>query len=55
MRILIVVICLTLSGCAGTMNGMIRGSGEPISISYTQGMQHDNLQVTMPDGENIYR
>ena len=51
MRILVLVICLTLSACAGTMNGMIRGSGEPISIAYTQGMQHDNLQVTMPDGE----
>jgi hypothetical protein len=35
------------------MNGMIRGSGEPISIDYTQGMQHDNLQVTMPDGETF--
>lgn len=53
MRILVVVICLTLSACAGTMNGMIRGSGEPISIAYTQGMQHDNLQVTMPDGETF--
>ena len=51
MKILIVVICLTLSACAGTMNGMVRGSGERISISYTQGMQHDNLKVKMPDGE----
>jgi len=35
------------------MSGMVRGSGEPISISYTQGMQHDNLKVTMPDGETF--
>lgn len=53
MRIWVVVICLALSACAGTMNGMIRGSGKPISIAYKQGMQHDNLQVTMPDGETF--
>lgn len=53
MRILVVVIFLSLSACAGTMNGMIRGSGEPISIAYTQGMQHDNLQVIMPNGETF--
>lgn len=35
------------------MSGMVRGSGEPISIAYTQGMQHDNLKVTMPDGETF--
>ncbi len=53
MRIWVVVICLALSACVGTMNGMVRGSGKPISMAYTQGMQHDNLQVTMPDGETF--
>ena len=43
--------CLFLCACAGTMNGMIRESGKPVTISYTQAMLHDNLQVTMPDGE----
>jgi hypothetical protein len=51
MRLVVVRFCLTLSACAGTMNGMIRNSGEPVSIAYTQGMQHENRQVTMPDGE----
>lgn len=53
MRIAVLTICLTLSACAGTMNGMLRGSGERISITFTQELQHDNLQVTMPDGESF--
>lgn len=53
MKKLAVVVCFFLSGCTGTMNGMLRGSGEPISIAYTQAMQHDDLQVTMPDGETF--
>lgn len=53
MRLLIVLICVALSACAGTMNGMVRSSGQPLSIAYTQGMQHDNLEVTMPDGETF--
>lgn len=50
---LILISCLSLTACAGpgTMNGMIRGSGQPVSIGYTQNMQSDNLQVTMPGGE----
>ncbi len=47
----LLISCLFLSACAGTMNGMIRESGKPVTISYTQAMLHDNLQVTMPDGE----
>ena len=35
------------------MQGMIRGSGERIKMSYEQAMQHDNLQVTLPDGETF--
>ena len=52
MRIFLVSVgILILAGCAGRMNGMIRGSGTPVKIEYTQGMQHDNLKVTMPNGE----
>ena len=32
---------------------MIRGSGERISMSYQQGARHDDLQVTLPDGETF--
>lgn len=48
---LLLISCFFLSACAGTMNGMVRGSGEPVTIAYTQNMQSDDLQVTMPDGE----
>ena len=39
------------AGCSGTMNGMVRNSGDRVTISYEQGMEHDKLQVTLPDGE----
>jgi hypothetical protein len=35
------------------MQGMIRGSGERVTMSYEQAMQHDNLNVTLPDGETF--
>lgn len=33
------------------MQGMIRGSGERVTMTYVQAMQHDDLNVTLPDGE----
>ena len=48
---LVIALLLGISGCSGTMNGMIRGTGERVSISYEQAMEHDNLVLTMPDGE----
>jgi len=54
MKKLVVTACLFLSAYAGgTMSGLVRGSGDMISIAYKQDMQHDNLQVTMPDGETF--
>lgn len=53
MRLLIIAVCLTLVGCAGTMNGMVRSSGHPVSIAYTQSADHDDLTITMPDGETF--
>lgn len=44
---------LVLYGCAGTMTGMVRESGKMVTIAYEQGMEHDNLSVTMPDGEQF--
>ena len=35
------------------MQGMIRGSGERVTMAYEQAMQHDNLNVTLPDGETF--
>lgn len=47
------ILFLFLVGCSGAMNGMIRDSGERATISYQQGMSHDSLQVTLPDGETF--
>ena len=44
-------LCLALAGCAGTMSGMVRGTGERVQIAYQQGVSHDDLSITMPDGE----
>lgn len=35
------------------MHGMIRGSGERVTMSYKQAMNHDNVIVTLPDGETF--
>lgn len=53
MKSLVTILAITilLAGCAGTMDGMIRNSGERITISYQQGMEHDDLTVVMPGGE----
>jgi len=32
---------------------MIRNTGDQVLISYQQGMSHDSLQVTLPDGETF--
>ena len=42
---------LLVLGCSGTMDGMVRDSGTRITLSYVQGIEHDDLQVQMPDGE----
>ena len=49
----IIFIPLIFSGCAGTMNGMVRDTGDMVTINYQQGMEHDDLQVVMPDGETF--
>jgi len=49
----LIIAALFLSGCAGTMNGMVRNTGDRITINYQQGMEHDDLHVVMPDGETF--
>ncbi len=51
--IYIFIISILLAGCAGSMSGMTRSDGEKVAINYSQGMVHDNLTVTMPDGEEF--
>ena len=50
-KLSLIAALIVLSGCAGTMNGMIRGDGQIVQIKYEQAMKHDDLVVTMPDGE----
>ncbi len=49
----VLIIAIFLVGCSGTMNGMLRNDGTRVSIDYEQGMDHDKLRVTMPDGETF--
>lgn len=51
----ICLVCPLLTSCAtsGTMQGMMRASGERITMSYEQAALHDDLQVTLPDGETF--
>jgi len=38
---------ITLSACSGNMQGMVRGTGEPVAFSYEQGMSSDSLTATI--------
>ncbi|MCZ4365494.1 hypothetical protein [Sulfitobacter dubius] len=40
-------LALTLSACSGNMQGMVRGTGEPVAFSYEQGMSSDSLTATI--------
>lgn len=52
-QVVTAALALLVAGCAGTMQGMMRGSGEKVTIAYQQGMEHDNLEVILPDGERF--
>ena len=41
-----------LSACGGTMQGAVRGSGQPVQFSYEQGMSSDTLTAVI-DGETF--
>ena len=49
-KTLAVVACTLLGACSGTMQGMIRGSGAPVTFSYEQGMASNALTAVI-DGE----
>lgn len=50
--ITMVLFCVVLTGCAGTMQGVVRDSGKKIVFNYTQGMETDTL-TTLIDEENF--
>ncbi len=51
----LLIIALFLSGCpgAGMMKGMMRKTGDRVTMNYQDGMGYDDLQVIMPDGETF--
>lgn len=46
------VFLFALAACTGTMNGVVRGTGEVVQINYEQGMSSDTLNAVI-DGENF--
>lgn len=46
------VLVATLSACGGNMQGVVRGSGQPVIFDYEQGMSSDSLTAEI-DGETF--
>lgn len=46
------VLVATLSACGGNMQGVVRGSGQPVIFTYEQGMSSDSLTAEI-DGETL--
>lgn len=44
------VLVATLSACGGNMQGVVRGTGQPVTFAYEQGMSSDSLTAEI-DGE----
>lgn len=40
-------LALTLSACSGNMQGVVRGTGQPVVFAYEQGMSSDSLTATI--------
>ena len=48
--LLVTVIAAVVGGCAGTMQGIVRGEGTRLQFAYEQGMMSDTYTVEI-DGE----
>lgn len=46
------ILLSTLSACGGNMNGVVRGTGQPVIFAYEQGVSSDSLS-TVIDGEGF--
>lgn len=44
------ILVATLSACGGNMQGVVRGTGQPVAFAYEQGMSSDSLTAEI-DGE----
>lgn len=47
------IAAAVLHGCAGTMQGAVRGTGEPVQFTYEQGMSSDSLSAVV-GGETFH-
>ncbi len=47
-----VAVCALVTGCSGTMQGVVRGEGTPVQFTYEQGMDRDFYSATI-DGESF--
>lgn len=45
-------VLVALVGCGGSMTGVVRGSGTPVTIQYEQGMDRDFYTATL-EGEHF--
>jgi hypothetical protein len=45
--LLILVMFAFLSACGGNMQGMVRGTGQPVVFAYEQGMSSDSLTAVI--------
>jgi hypothetical protein len=52
-HLVLLFVAVLVTGCAGTMQGMVRGTGQIVQINYDQALAHDNLKVVLPDGETF--
>ena len=46
-KLIITSVCFVLIGCAGTMQGVVRGTGDKIVFNYEQGMESDTLTTSI--------
>ena len=51
--LLVTVIAVVVGGCAGTMQGVVRGEGTRLQFAYEQGMMSDTYTVEI-DGEVFF-
>lgn len=45
-------LALSIAGCGGTMQGVVRGEGTPVQFTYEQGMDRD-FYTAVVDGEQF--
>ena len=53
MKIRGIIFAVVLAGCSGTMQGVVRGTGEPVSFTYEQGMDSDTYTAVV--GSEVFK